>query len=110
MGMDAKATVFYGYAEPVSLPEDEDGDLDLSMVPEGVTVVKQQDNLFLAIEETIQRFDWDYGAQPLDVDRLGGEDCITAVACRDLLREAASKLDIGMDWDKVGWLVVCDYR
>lgn len=104
MGMDAKANVFYGYKQDVICQDDEG---DYIPMPDEINIVRQFDSHYMAVKQTNQRFDWDYGIQDLKLETIQNPDLATWKA---ILRKGCDALGLDFKEEYCGWFVVCDYR
>lgn len=104
MGMDAKANVFYGYKVSFDAMN-EDGD-DYKSLPDGIDIVRQGDDFYMAVHETNQRFDWNYGIQDLKLDSFQKD----VTPWKELLKKCCEAVDLEFKEENCGWFVVCDYR
>ncbi len=97
MGQDAKAYLFYGYKHSISTWVDEDG-FDL--------VYDSGGESYLAIDSSIQYFDWDYGVQALDKDVF---DIDSHKQLNEKVRAFLTEHQYEFSSDDIGWFVICDY-
>lgn len=112
MGMDAKADIFYGYKRQIDVVDccnelwDSDWEITGWAYELGISVVTSGSEYYLAVNNSIQHFDWDFGAEKLEVDKFR---CDCEHQYKIKICEALDKLKYDYDISEIGWYVVCDF-
>lgn len=104
MGMDASAHIFYGYKKSISFEKDENGDyLDR---PIGFIVVNDSsDDTYLAVEESYEYTDWDYGLHQIFPKKMCDLDTSYFYKVKNYL----DLLGIRYSEEDIGWFIICNY-
>lgn len=97
MGMDAKATIFYGYQDSISLSKN---------LPEYLTIVDDSSgDEYIAVVGSITHYDWDYGVQY--VNPRGMIEDVENQLYYDKIAKFVEENNL--DEGNIGWFIICDY-
>jgi len=110
MGMDAKASIFYGYYEPFEIDDYDEfyENTQKKLDSLEISLAKSGERNYLGITESIQNFDWDYSPQKLDLEKF--EFGSNSKDWNNKLKLACGVVGLQFNDDKCDWYVTCDYR